>query len=224
MTPAQKWYQKMKTTNLKRYRAYLDMCARSENRNRAKRRKDPEVAAAERKEARDYAKARREWRKENDPEGYIILIEKERLAAEEKRKAPGFKEKAKVAARIYIRKRRKSDVLFKILCALRCRMNYALFYAPKADSSMRLLGCSPSDLKKHLEAQFHSGMSWDNYGRGEGKWVIDHIRPCAAFDLTDIHEQIRCFHFKNLQPMWFHENCKKSSKVDGRRVFTGRKK
>lgn len=42
-------------------------------------------------------------------------------------------------------------------------------------------------------------MTWDNYGK---YWHIDHIIPCSSFDLTDIEQQKKCFHYTNLQPLF----------------------
>jgi len=67
-----------------------------------------------------------------------------------------------------------------------------------------LVGCSPADLKSHIESQFLPGMSWKNYGR-DG-WEVDHIKPCATFDLTDPDQCRVCFHFSNLRPLWFTDN------------------
>jgi len=67
---------------------------------------------------------------------------------------------------------------------------------------MKLVGCSIDFLKQHLENKFKPGMSWKNYG----KWHIDHIRPCASFDLRKPAEQKKCFHYSNLQPLWAKEN------------------
>lgn len=72
---------------------------------------------------------------------------------------------------------------------------------------MELIGCELSTLKEHLESQFKPGMSWENYG----DWHVDHIRPCSSFDLTKNEEQQKCFHYSNLQPLWAHENLKKSN-------------
>jgi len=74
---------------------------------------------------------------------------------------------------------------------------------------MDLIGCTPLELKTHLERKFTEGMSWDNYG----KWHIDHIIPCAAFDLTDPVQQRQCFHYSNLQPMWATANFKKGKRT-----------
>jgi hypothetical protein len=46
-------------------------------------------------------------------------------------------------------------------------------------------------------------MSWENYGK---VWEIDHIMPCAIFDLTKADHQKRCFHFSNTQPLLIHVN------------------
>jgi hypothetical protein len=72
-----------------------------------------------------------------------------------------------------------------------------------------LLGCTISFFIKHLEKHFRPGMSWENYG----KWHIDHIIPCAAFDLGDPSQQRQCFHYTNLRPLWAIQNLKKHHKV-----------
>jgi hypothetical protein len=49
-------------------------------------------------------------------------------------------------------------------------------------------------------------MTWENHG----KWHIDHIKPCASFDLSIPEQQKLCFNFSNLQPLWQRDNlCKK---------------
>ena len=64
-----------------------------------------------------------------------------------------------------------------------------------------------------MESQFTLGMNWDNYGRGKGKWNIDHIIPCDSFNLLDEEEQKKCFHYTNLQPLWFEDNLYKANKI-----------
>ena len=78
----------------------------------------------------------------------------------------------------------------------------------KQSKTFELLGYSVEDLKKHLESQFKDGMSWSNHGKFG--WHIDHILPCASFDLTNPEEQKKCFHYSNLQPLWWNENLAKS--------------
>ena len=95
-----------------------------------------------------------------------------------------------------------------------CRLRSQLWQALKHRDSGRdwrsdcevgtLIGCSKRELVTHIEAQFLPGMTWENYGRGG--WEMDHINPCASFDLTDPEQQRNCFHFTNLRPRWAAEN------------------
>lgn len=81
----------------------------------------------------------------------------------------------------------------------------------KETSSIELLGADIETVRQHIEKQFSEGMSWDNHGTVG--WHIDHIIPCSAFDLTKEEEQKKCFHFSNLQPLWYDENLRKGSKI-----------
>jgi hypothetical protein len=105
--------------------------------------------------------------------------------------------------------RRKFDINFRILCNLRTRLWWALKNNSKYYKTKELIGCSIDKLKKHLEKQFTKEMSWNNYGL----WEIDHIRPCASFDLSKESEQKKCFHYTNLQPLWAKENRQKQGKI-----------
>ena len=78
----------------------------------------------------------------------------------------------------------------------------------KSAPTMKLVGCSSSELRARFESMFRDGMSWRNYGGSEG-WEIDHIKPCTAFDLSKPIEQSKCFHFSNLQPLWKRDNIRK---------------
>ena len=104
----------------------------------------------------------------------------------------------------YERERKKIDPEFKLLKTLRSRLNSAIKckQATKSKSTLELTGCSLEYLKGHLEAKFEPGMTWDNHG----KWHIDHIRPCCSFNLLEESEQMKCFHYKNLQPLWGQDN------------------
>ena len=72
-----------------------------------------------------------------------------------------------------------------------------------------------SDLKSHIESQFHNGMSWENYGR-KG-WHIEHIIPMKAFNFIskDDIDFKRCWALKNIQPIWAKENHRKSASIEG---------
>jgi hypothetical protein len=73
-----------------------------------------------------------------------------------------------------------------------------------------LIGCSFSELETYIESKFTDKMNWDNRG-GKLGWSIDHIIPCASFNLHDIEQQKKCFSYKNLQPLFRRENSSKSA-------------
>lgn len=110
----------------------------------------------------------------------------------------------------YIQKRRREDPLFRLRLILRNRIWNALKGGIKSSSTARLLGCSIETLKSRIELQFKTGMSWDNYGE---IWEVDHITPCAAFNLAVPEQQKACFHYTNLQPLFAGENRAKGDKI-----------
>lgn len=121
------------------------------------------------------------------------------------------KEKINKERRNYISRKKRECEEFRIKANLRCRMSQFLKEFNKSESSMKLIGCSAEQLKKHLEDKFTEGMSWSNYGlKG---WHIDHIKPCASFDLKDPQQQKECFHYSNLQPLWWYDNLSKADKL-----------
>lgn len=110
----------------------------------------------------------------------------------------------------------KSNPIFKIKRNLRRRIHHVIKDNYKSDSTVNLLGCSVEEFKLYLESKFQPGMTWDNYGLGQDKWHIDHIRPCCDFDLSKDEEQRKCFHYSNMQPLWEKDNLKKSYIFEGR--------
>jgi len=96
---------------------------------------------------------------------------------------------------------------FKIIHNTRIRINKALKNNYKKSSSIELLGCDLNFYKQYLESQFKSDMSWENYGK---LWDIDHIKPCASFDLSLKEEQEKCFHYSNTQPLYKIDNLRKN--------------
>ena len=113
-------------------------------------------------------------------------------------------------SRKYLKKLKKDNPSFKILCNLRIRLNYLVSKEFKTSKTIDLIGCTLDDLKKHLESQFKEGMNWGNYG----EWHVDHIIPCSLFDFTKKSDQFECFHYTNLQPLWAIENLKKGNRME----------
>jgi hypothetical protein len=111
----------------------------------------------------------------------------------------------------YKNKKYKTDPRAKLMSNLRSRFGMAVKYNSKSGSAIRNLGCSIDELKIYLESLFQPGMTWDNHTH-KG-WHIDHIRPLATFDLTDIEQLKQACHYTNLQPLWARENWSKGKKV-----------
>jgi len=164
-----------------------------------------------------YNRKNKEYRKQRDKE-YHFLHKKERNAATRL----WSKKNKKIIAikkRQYIKERMKTDIPYRLRMILRRRCVDAIKCrgGRKGYKMLELLGATPLDCRIWLESKFLPGMTWDNHGWGEGKWHIDHIMPCASFDLTNPDEQKKCFHYTNLQPLWHNDNIAKSDKIE---VFT----
>lgn len=122
---------------------------------------------------------------------------RERLGNKYNKKRSQYDKKKRELDNIYKLKRATSNI---ISCAIR-RSGYR-----KKSKTADILGCNWQTFKKHLEAQFKPGMSWNNYG----EWHIDHITPCCSaqnkYDLFELQ------HFTNLRPLWASDNLKKGGK------------
>ena len=103
-----------------------------------------------------------------------------------------------------------TNIHYRIKSLSASRIRTALKGITKTDNTIKLLGCHIDQFKNHLERQFTKKMSWDNYG---SYWHIDHIRPCASYDLTKDSEQKSCFNYINLRPLEAKENIIKKDKV-----------
>lgn len=115
-----------------------------------------------------------------------------------------------------IKKSRELRAIQKIKINLRHRLKKIIKTIQKKTKitickRSEMLGCSATDFKRHIESQFKTGMSWENYGK---EWHIDHIRPCVAFDLNKVEEQIKMNNYTNLQPLWAIENMMKGDTYD----------
>lgn len=104
--------------------------------------------------------------------------------------------------------------LYKVINRAR-RINWDLEQLVLSDREQRFfdtVGYTILDLKSHLESQFSSAQSWDNYGyKG---WHVDHKIPYSWFDTSDPRQFIKCWALNNLQPLWAYENFSKNNHRD----------
>lgn len=122
---------------------------------------------------------------------------------------PENKQRKLALARENDRKRYQDNPNFKMKKILRARLTEMMKRQStvKSDSTIKLLGCGVQAFKKWLEYQFTSYMTWENHG---SYWHVDHIKPCASFNLTIEAEQKYCFHWSNMQPLTIKDNLEKS--------------
>jgi len=123
-----------------------------------------------------------------------------------KQRARLYKKKHRSRMRVQLFKERPEQ---KLLHYYRTRLNQAV--KSKTNTTIDLLGCSAKDLADYLEARFKVGMTWGNYGLHG--WHIDHIIPCAKFDMSNDSDVKQCFHYTNLQPLWAKDNLEKADKL-----------
>jgi hypothetical protein len=111
--------------------------------------------------------------------------------------------------------KRQTDPQWKLKANLRGRYLDALKRhtsegkVNKHHSAIELLGCNIEFYKQYLEQQFKPDMTWENHGI---LWEIDHIKPCASFNLIDSIQQQKCFHYSNTQPLYYSDNRSKKDK------------
>jgi hypothetical protein len=165
--------------------------------NRASRKRDPL-----------YNEKRRGTRKEESRKRYFKF--KPQLDAQSRAWALANPEGRRAIARRSIAKSRL-DPAFIILQSQRSRVRWALSsqQTRKSAQTIEYVGCSAKFLAWHMEVQFRDGMTWKNYG---SRWHVDHILPCASFDLSNHEQQKKCFHWTNLQPLLAAENLAKGAK------------
>lgn len=152
-----------------------------------------------------------------NPQKYKALAEAKE--AERIRKARENSRKKWLRNRVQINEKKRSsrkvrrvvDISFALTERLRKRLWHASKKVgiKKSAKTLELIGCTLPFLREYIEARFLPGMSWEN----RTDWHVDHILPCASFDLTKPEQQRACFHYSNLQPLWAADNLKKRDKV-----------
>lgn len=109
----------------------------------------------------------------------------------------------------YEKNKKRNSPVYSLMVGMRSRISsyLKLHNITKKNKTFEMVGCTPQQLKEHLEKQFKPGMSWDN----RNQWHIDHIIPLSSAKTEE--ELYKLCHFSNLQPLWVEENLKKSNKL-----------
>ena len=163
-----------------------------------------------RPECKDCQRKANAARRAADPEKYNA-----QQRAYRKRKKEGITRKRRTYEEIKARRTKyvmgsyHSEPAFKLMMNLRRRVRLALEGNSKSAATRALLGCTVDELLIYIEAQFTEGMTHENID-------VDHIVPCASFNLENEEQQRRCFHWSNLQPLFKPDNQSKGAKITER--------
>ena len=150
---------------------------------------------------------------ENNKEKELLRFKKYREDNKEKRAETLKKSNLKHKDRIkqWDKNKRQTDPVYKLSCSVRNRLRSFLRSKnmTKNHPTFELVGCTPQELKEHLEKQFREGMTWENHGKYG--WHIDHIIPLSS--ATTEEELYKLCHYTNLQPLWAEENLSKGNRI-----------
>lgn len=122
----------------------------------------------------------------------------------------------RVASTRYYHTKRKLSVTYRISHNLSSVVQFSLKGNKGRKHVEDILGFSvEKDLIPHLQSTWKEGMSWENYGKGPGKWSIDHIKPIVSFTFTSYNDEEfkECWALSNLQALWSLENSSKSGRM-----------
>lgn len=144
------------------------------------------------------------------------------LAEYQRKNRRKYSDNRKAARMAYKKMRLATDPLFRLKAIIgnRIRSGMKRQCARKQTKTIELLGCTFEFFRGWLESQFTDGMTWKNYGSGDGQWQIEHTKPIALFDLSDKEQQAAAFHYTNCKPLWAAENHAKNDFIthNGQRV------
>lgn len=169
---------------------------------------------ASKKYREKYPKKYKENKKKSDKK--YSQSEKGKKARKKANKKWSYNNKEKVNLKLKRwRKKVKNIPIYKIKNSVRSRIYKKLkrrLLNKNGSSTWDFLPYTVEELMAHLEKQFKSGMTWNNYGKNG--WDIDHIRPDSSFNYTSVYDKEfqECWALSNLQTLWHEENLEKSNK------------
>ena len=97
-------------------------------------------------------------------------------------------------------KRNRTNPIARLKRGCRIKINYLLknYNSNPTSTILKLIDCTFQQLKDWLQSNFKEGMTFDNYG---SVWSVDHVIPCAKFDLSKDDEIKNCIRWCNMQPL-----------------------
>ena len=106
----------------------------------------------------------------------------------------------------------KIDAEYKLLKRTRSRICEAFKSQSllKNGRTIKYLGCTSKFFNDWIEFQLNGLMKLDNYGE---IWHLDHVKPCASFDLSKESDIKECFSWKNIRLCLASVNYAKKDKI-----------
>lgn len=139
---------------------------------------------------------------------------KERILAVNKIWNKTHKEQLREIAKKWRKRKWNNDPLYKLKMSISLHIRLSMRHvagAKKRQKTCEILECSVSEFKTCIEKQFEEGMTWDNWGRLDKEWQLDHIVPVSLGKTEE--EIIHLNHYSNFRPLWSKENMLKSDKL-----------
>ena len=162
-----------------------------------------------REERLSYWRTRRETKREKIREYNKSYNEKNREKVRERQQVWYNNNKEEVKQRVKENHyaRRENDILYDLICHM--RLAIYRYVKNKTKRTHEIIGCSPEELRNHIESLWQTGMSWENHTHTG--WHIDHIIPSSSAKTEE--EVYALNHYTNFQPLWAKDNLKKSNKI-----------
>jgi hypothetical protein len=109
------------------------------------------------------------------------------------------------------RDRYKNDPEFRMKKIIRSRFKKTVLGKKTYSKILNYIGVDIQYFLKWIEFNFDKNISWKNQGT---YWDVEHIKPCASYNLLNEDEIKLCYNWKNLRPCEKIENYKKNDKID----------
>jgi hypothetical protein len=162
-------------------------------------------AAMRRYRENNPEKSKECYEKRKDKEKEYRKLNSEKIKKYHKEYNEKNKESVRITKRLCEYKRRRTDKLYNLHVRIGGLIRESLRRKgyTKKSRSFEILGCSYVEFMQHIESQFEPWMTWENYGKYNGKlnygWNIDHIIPISSGNTVD--EILKLNHYTNLQPL-----------------------
>jgi len=155
-----------------------------------------------------YRKANKERLSAQSKEYYEA--NKERVKTQRKTYCEANKERRNAYISKYRTERYKTDEGFRLGRRCRTRVWHALKgVGVKSAATMKLVGCTGDQLRTYLESTMPDELRTVD----RSDLHVDHIVPCAIFDLSREDHQRVCFHHTNLQYLHKNDNMRKQASL-----------